>query len=327
MNWKLKAHALALLSRAPGGRKAYHFLQRSLGTNRPDTAEYVKRALEIVEMIRDAGGNPRQGIYFEIGTGWRPFLPFILYLVGAEKVISFDVNPWLNQDYAFQTYHALEEQLPCIADRLDLDLSELRKRYEDASQARDLPALLRAFHMDYRCPGDARRTALPDQSVDFVCSSNVLQHVPPGVLRDVHKESFRILRPGGLAAHRCCLSDNFSHADQSITAAHFLRFSQRQWYWMGGSGLAYQNRLRAVEVCQLLEETGFSVVNDRVRVDARSLEAIQSGRLQIHEDFARFTPDQLAASYLWLVGRRPDSPSRSHAGNGKMRRNSREKAL
>jgi len=96
---------------------------------------------------------------------------------------------------------------------------------------------------------------------------------------------------------------------------------------MGGSGLAYQNRLRAVEVCQLLEETGFSVVNDRVRVDARSLEAIQSGRLQIHEDFARFTPEQLAASYLWLVGRRPDSPSRPHAGNGKMRRNSREKAL
>jgi SAM-dependent methyltransferase len=306
MNWKLKAYVLALLSRAPGGRKAYHLLQRSLGTNKLNAAEYVSRALEIVEMIREAGANPAEGIYFEIGTGWRPFLPFLLHLVGGEKIISFDINPWLNQAYAFQTYHALESQLPTIASRLGLNLSELRERYRHASKAKDLPALLQAFHMEYRCPGDARKTALPEQSVDFVCSSNVLQHVPPDILREIHKESYRILRPGGLAVHRCCLEDNFSHADRNITKAHFLRFSQRQWYWFGGSGLAYQNRLRAVQVRESLEEAGFAVVTSRVRVDSPSLEAITSGRQPIDQDFAKFTPEELAASYLWLVGRRPN---------------------
>jgi hypothetical protein len=306
MNWKLKAHVLAILSRVPGGRKAYHFLQRSVGIDKADTTEYVRRALEIVDMIREAGGNLRNATYVEIGTGWRPFLPFILYLSGGEKIISLDINPWLNQEYAFQTWRALETQLPTMASRLGLSYSELRDRYQHASQARDLPTLLRAFHMDYRCPGDARRTALPEQSVDFVCSSNVLQHVPPDILRDIHKESYRILRPGGLAVHRCCLDDNFSHADRSITGAHFLRFSQRQWYWFGGSGLAYQNRLRAVQVRQLLEEAGFSVLTNRVRVDSPSLEAITTGRQPIHQDFAKFTPEELAASYLWLVGRRPD---------------------
>jgi SAM-dependent methyltransferase len=306
MHWKLKAHALAVLSRTPGGRKAYHFLQRSLGTNKLNAEEYVKRALEIVEMIREAGENPHQRTYFEIGTGWRPFLPFLLYLVGAEKIISVDINPWMNQSYAFETYRALESQLPSIADRLGLSFSELRDRYQQVSKPKDLADLLQAFHVDYRCPADARRTMLPDQSVDFVCSSNVMQHVPPAILRDIHKEAYRILRPGGLAVHRCCPEDHFSHADRSITAAHFLRFSQRQWRWFGGSGLAYQNRLRAVQHRNLFEQAGFSVITDRVRIDARSLEAIKSGRQQIHEDFARFTPEQLAASYLWLVGRRPD---------------------
>lgn len=36
MNWRMKAHLLAVLSRLPAGRKAYHRLQRVAGTNRLD---------------------------------------------------------------------------------------------------------------------------------------------------------------------------------------------------------------------------------------------------------------------------------------------------
>jgi SAM-dependent methyltransferase len=305
MHWKVKAHTLALLSRVPGGRKAYHLLQRSLGSHRLDPPEYVRRALEIVEMIREVGRDPQQGTYFEIGTGWRPFLPFILYLVGAEKIISVDVNPWLNQGYTFETYQALGSQLQTIAQRLGIDVSFLKERYEPASEAKSLSALLDAFHVDYRYPGDARKTGLPDASVDFVCSSNVFQHVPPDILADIHKEAFRILQPGGLAVHRFGPGDHYSHVDRSITAVHFLRFSERQWHWLGGSGLAYQNRLRAIQHQQLLEQAGFSVLTSRVRIDAPSLEAITTGRQPIHEDFAGFTPEELAASQMWLVGTRP----------------------
>src|SRR5438132_10925616 len=102
MHWKLKAHALAVLSRIPAGKSIYGALQRTLGTNQLDTNEYLSRALEIVALIRERGRDPSGGTYLEIGTGWRPFAPFLLYLLGAERIITIDINPWLNRRYALE---------------------------------------------------------------------------------------------------------------------------------------------------------------------------------------------------------------------------------
>jgi SAM-dependent methyltransferase len=305
MNWKLKAHALALLSRAPGGKRAYHYLQSQLGTNKLDVDESIRRATEVVDMIRQAGERECRSVCLEIGTGWRPFLPFILSLADAEKVITIDINRWLNNSYAQETYRALAGQLDLISNRLGLAVTGVRERYEVAAHAKDLASLLEAMRTEYRYPADARHTGLPPASVDFVCSSNVLEHVPPEVLRDIHVESMRVLRPGGLAVHRINPADHFSHADRSVTAVHFLRYSSDQWYWLGGSGLAYHNRLRSVQHQRLLEGAGFSVLSSRVRIDPRSLKEITTGRQPIHSDFVHFAPEELAADYMWLVGRRP----------------------
>ncbi|HEV2946649.1 MAG TPA: class I SAM-dependent methyltransferase [Gemmataceae bacterium] len=305
MNWKLKAHALALLSRVPGGKRAYHFLQSQLGTNKLDADESIRRAAEVVDMIRQAGERECRSVCLEIGTGWRPFLPFILCLADAEKVITIDINRWLNNSYGQETYRALAGQLGLISNRLGLAVTGVRERYQVAAHAKDLTSLLEAMRTEYRCPADARHTELLPASVDFVCSSNVLEHVSPGVLRDIHVESMRILRPGGLAVHRINPGDHFSHVDRSVTGVHFLRYSSDQWYWLGGSGLAYHNRLRSVQHQRLLEAAGFSILSSRVRIDPRSLEEITTGRQPIHSDFVHFAPEELAADYMWLVGRRP----------------------
>ena len=87
---------------------------------------------------------------------------------------------------------------------------------------------------------------------------------------------------------------------------NFLRFSEEEWRRYG-RGLAYHNRLRGVQHRQLLEEAGFKVLSDKTRVDARAVAAIESGALQVHADFARFKPEQLAAAYMWIVCQRPHS--------------------
>jgi SAM-dependent methyltransferase len=306
MNWKLKAHAMALLSRFPGGSHIYHKVQACLRSNHLPADEGVARAVEIAELIREAGGTPEDGVYVEIGTGWRPFLPFLLYLAGARRVISFDVNPWLNRAYAFETYRALADHLDTIANRLHLSPNRVRARYHRvASLANDLTSLLSAFGLEYRCPADARQTGLADQSIDFVCSSNVLEHIPPTTLRQIHHESARILRPGGLAIHRFNPGDHYSSVDASITGVHFLRYSERQWHWYGGSGLSYHNRLRCIQHRHLLEEAGFAVLIDRVRMDQHALDLLKRQKVAIHPDFARFSHEQLAADYMWVVGMRP----------------------
>jgi SAM-dependent methyltransferase len=313
MNWKLKAHTLAVLSRLPAGRAIYHSLQARLG-NQLDADESISRALEVVELIREAGSDTLRGIYVEIGTGWRPFLPFILYLIGADRVITFDVNPWLNKTYVRETYRSLGDRLPLIADRLGLNVPDLQARYQAAiSKSKDVSGLLQAFHVEYRCPADARWTELDDESVDFLCSSNVLEHIPPAILRDIHLEALRILRPGGLAVHRFDPGDHASHVDPSVTAVNFLQYSERQWRWYGGAGLAYHNRLRCVQHENLFEEAGFAILSKQVRINSRSLKAIQKGEIAVHPDFAKFRPEELAADYMWAVCQRPEQCSAEKA--------------
>jgi SAM-dependent methyltransferase len=303
----LKAHALALLSRIPGGKRLYHALQFWLGTGKLDPDEYIRRAVDVVGMIREAGRTSRGGVFLEIGTGWRPHLPFLLYLAGAERIISFDINPWLNETYALETYRALAPRLEGIAECLGLDPGEVQDRYAaTAGRATGLRGLLDAFHVQYCSPADARHTGLAGQSVDFVCSSNVLEHVPADVLQEIHRESFRVLKPGGLAVHRFDPADHYSFVDKSITAVNFLRYSEKQWRWYGGTGLAYHNRLRPPQHCRMFERVGFAILTNRVRLDRQSLEAITKGEVTIHPDFAEFSPKELAVEYMWLVCRRPD---------------------
>jgi SAM-dependent methyltransferase len=315
MNWKVKAHVMAILSRVPGGKRLYHALQSALGTNRLDAGEGVQRAVEVCQLITQAGQPLANATVLEIGTGWRPFVPFLLSVAGVKRIITLDVNPWLTQAYAFETYRALGTQLEVIARELGLDPAIVSERYEAPLRtATTLDALLAATGIEYHYPGDARQTGLAAASVDYVCSSNVLEHVPPGVLRAIHAESLRVLRPGGLVVHRFNPGDHYATTDRRLTTSNFLRYSEREWRWYGGTGLSYHNRLRCPQHREILAAAEFTILVDRVRVDQRAVESINSGALPVHPDFMRFSAAELAADYMWLVGRKPQPVSQLTPG-------------
>lgn len=303
MHWKLKAHALAVLSRIPGGRSAYHALQKQLGTNRLNLTESLGRTAELFGMIRAAGLDLEDKTVVEVGTGWRPLVPMFLYLAGARRIHTYDVNPWLDLAYVREASAAVGARLADVADRLDLDEAAVRERFAAARcQQNDLRAVLQAMRIDYHCPGDAGATGLPAQSVDAVVSTNVLEHVYPHDLRRIHLESKRILAPGGVAAHRVDVSDHFVAVDQGITAGNFLQFSPAAWNWYGGSGLSYHNRLRCSDQVRLMEEAGLHVAENRTRVHEPTLCAIQDGTLPVDAAFAGYADEDLAGSFLWMTG-------------------------
>ncbi|MCA9081871.1 MAG: class I SAM-dependent methyltransferase, partial [Planctomycetaceae bacterium] len=245
MNWKHKANLLAVLSRVPLGHKAYHWLQRVAGTNRLQLDRDLNRALELVELTLEADGHVEGSHILEVGTGWRPLVPMVFFLLGAERIVTVDVNPWLTLKYAEETRQALGSRLEIIAKRGHVPLEDMRQRYTQAmSQSGSLADILAGFNIEYQYPGDARCTGLPDASMDLVISSNVLEHIPYEIQLDIHRESNRILRAGGLAVHRFNPQDHYSTVDSTITNGNFLRYSAAQWHWYGGSGLAYHNRLR-----------------------------------------------------------------------------------
>ena len=305
MNWKYKAHALAALSRVPGGRSLYHGLQRVAGTNRLQLDRDLERAFELVDLIFEADGEIEGKQVFEIGTGWRPFVPFVMALAGAKRVITVDVNPWLTSAYACETWRALESRLPEIAARCRVPEQEIVQRYRSVpSTACTLESVFVPLRIQYDCPADARDTQLPARSMDIILSSNVLEHIPADVQRDIHKESFRLLKTGGLSAHRFNPQDHYSTIDSKITNGNFLQFSEKQWRWYGGTGLAYHNRLRSPEYRELFQQAGFEITVFRERTDQRTLDAIRSGALTVDECFSRFTPEELAVDYIWMANRK-----------------------
>ena len=320
MHWRTKAHILAILSRIPAGSALYHTLQRLGGTNRLSPCEGVGRALELVGLIDEAGGRLEGSVVLEVGTGWRPFVPMIFHLLGAERIISLDINPWLNRGYALETAKVLEGQLPRIATAARVDLELLQSRYRQAmAEQGSLPNILAAWGIDYRYPADARATDLPERSVDIVVSSNVLEHIPLEIQRDIHRESLRILVPGGLMAHRYNPGDHYAEGGKgTVHTANFLQFSPRDWHWYGGSGLAYHNRLRATDYDAMFASIGCEVRVRRTRVDERALEHLRAGRPALHADYARYSLEDLATDYMWLVAAKqvdaektPCTPERS----------------
>jgi SAM-dependent methyltransferase len=322
MNWRRKARVLSVLGAIPFGSVFYHAGQRWLGTNRLDAGESVRRALDLVAMLREASRDPAGCDYLEIGTGWRPFVPVVLYLAGARRGITVDVNRWMTAAYARETCLAAGGHLEVIAAQLGIPLDLVARRYRELSRHLDaIPALrfggtralagiMRALEVEYRCPFDAGDTGLPPARLDFVLSSNVLEHVPPQTLAKIHRESWRVLKPGGLLAHRFNPQDHASHVDVRVTGANFVQFSDAEWRRCDGGRLGYHNRLRCVEHREMLERAGYRILVDRRRADARALAEIESGRLRVDPRFARFTPRELTEEYMWVVAERPTgSPS------------------
>lgn len=303
MNWRLKARLLVLLERVPGGSAAYTRIQDLKAARGHDADEMLGRSLDLMALYAEAGGPMPPGVCVEIGTGWNPWVPLLLRLAGARRILTLDVNPWLSHATAVATTRSLHERVERVADVVRRDPAALRAELTPLLATRTLAEWLSASAIEYRCPGDARHLDLPASSVDVVLSSNVLEHVAATDLSTMHAESLRILRSGGLAVHRFNPQDHFAGGDRSITGANFLQFSTDAWHRLGGDGLAPHNRLRCVQHAALVTAVGMDVVVSRTRADQRAERAIESGELVVHPDFARFTPKELTDDYMWLAAR------------------------
>jgi hypothetical protein len=303
-SWKVKALLLGLASRAPGGTAVYRRIQDIQAQRRPDADQMLERALDLAALYRDGGGTIEGRDFLEVGTGWCPWVPLVLMAGGARGVVTLDVNPWLSHRTAVKTTRALLARTGRVAERLQLDARRIERLLGSAAAAGSLDAWMAATGIRYLALTDMCKAALPAESCDGVLSSNVLEHVPPDGLSAIHRESARVLRQGGLIAHRFNPQDHFSFTDRTITGANFLQFSQAEWRWLGGAGLAYHNRLRCPQHRRLIEDAGFEVTHRRTRPDPAAKQAIETGRLKVHADFAGMSPAELTDDYMWVVARK-----------------------
>lgn len=211
----------------------------------------IQQAFEYADLLLPAyfsafqkSGASIEGLSFlEIGPGPEFGVQLILASMGAKITLA---DPYLAQwdpDFHPVLYQMLSEKWPDAS-------RELKKAV--AGQSHEATSLVLV-----REPAEALNS-VPDESMDFVYSNAVLEHVVD--MRRVAHELARVSKVGAWSAHQIDWRD---HRDFSRPLEHlilrdedFLRAAEAaNWKFEFG------NRLRSIEFRALFEEAGFEVID------------------------------------------------------------------
>lgn len=273
ISWQVKIAAKLVLSRIPIGYK----LWQHLGLFKHGAMEQPEYAYGVFKAHFDRAFFPRRTgdfIALELGPGDTLFSAMIAYAFGASGVYLVDVGPFARDDlnpYQAMATYLLKMGLPVpgMANLTSLD------------------ELLAGCAAQYMTSGLSSLRTIPDQSVDFVWSQAVLEHIRKAEFLDTMRELRRVIRNDGVCSHRVDLKD---HLDGAL---NHLRFSDRLWEadFMANSGF-YTNRIRYSEMLQLFRQSDFKV--EVINVDR--WDSLPTPRAKLAADFRHLPDDELCVS-------------------------------
>ena len=285
MDWKAKALTQAVLASVPGGGAVNYLLQR-LNARRRGIGSIRRRMAEVSEAVGtlDRLHLIKGSVVVEVGTGWDALPTLCLSGAGAARVHTYDNVRHLKLDLARGVARHAESLWPSLG-RL--------------ANAQSLSSFLRMGRISYAAPGDARRTGLPDNSVDIFFSYAVLEHVRPEAARGLIAEARRVLKPGGVFYALIGLHDHFHNFDPSCRKVNFLRYSERQWRVIGQNRLAYHNRLRERDFLTMLGDA--EIVHRRAETDPGDVAWLAGQSLP--PQMRGYSAEELAVSRTELIVR------------------------
>lgn len=311
MHWKLKAKIQNAVSLLPSSLsyEVYYWIQRHFGGLRRLDPGRLATGIETWKRIQEQGYTPSGKVFLEVGTGKVPLVPLAYWLMGAKRIITIDLNPYLKEELIAESLRYISDNqgevfslFGSLVDKTRFDeLLEFGRKSEIAASE-----FLDLCQMNYIAPGDAADTGLPDQSIDFHTSHAVFEHIPPSVLRKILKEGNRIIRNNGLFINLIDYSDHFSYSDKNISRMNFLQYSDDAWERYAGNRYMYMNRLRHDDFIELFESVGHRIVEASPNIDQRSLEFLRSGNLHLSERFSSKPEEVLACATAWIITQKHD---------------------
>jgi SAM-dependent methyltransferase len=240
MPWYLKVLAKIVLARLPFGYEVF----RGLGVFRHgdmDSKDYAINVFRVHHQRAVERGLGRSFVALEIGPGDSVASAILAMGAGASEVILVDSGPFAVRDMSLYRAVATAGREHGFAIPATLSFN-------------NLDALLDSCNARYLATGLDAFNEVKSETVDFIWSHAVLEHVRLAQLPDLIAASFRVLKPGGTASHRVDLRDHLGGGLNN------LRFAERVWEskFMFGSGF-YTNRVRLSEMMELFRDVGFKI--------------------------------------------------------------------
>ena len=260
MNWKAKAFAFNTFDRMPLGREAYYFVQRHVTKTVPRvlsptayTARWFLEHSKVLEHHSLGRGLGAMSL-FEFGAGWDLYGNCVAWCLGVERQTVYDLTRWAKPDQINIVLKHLQNEPPPGAVRVPAAMLPTSGPFE--------AGLKRSYGISYVAPNDAGATGLPSGSFDVVCTTSVLEHIPPDQIARIMKECHRLLPSGAVMSHVVDYSDHFAHSDPMITPYNFLSMDDKTWRRFN-PGIHFQSRLRHSDYAKLFETAGFRVLSAR----------------------------------------------------------------
>jgi SAM-dependent methyltransferase len=294
-DWRLKAAAQKVLSAVPGGYGLNYRLQRAVGSFPLSDREIdfgIRLATTHVANFVRYGSRPLpEARTFEFGAGWDLHIPLMLSALGARHQIVVDIRDHLRPELVDDTVRRLPDHRPDTLGEWEPPRPpagvELRRW------------LLEEAGIDFRAPCDARATGLPDGSIDLITSTATLEHIPPDDILRILVECRRLLAPGGIVSCNIDYGDHYSYFDNTLGPYHFLTFPERRWRWLN-SDMQFQNRMRHSQYLDMVEEAGFTVIDEsRSGGSADDIAVVEA--LDLAEPFDRMDPADVAVQSSFLT--------------------------
>lgn len=307
MRWKLKATIQNSISLLPDSvsNAAYYWMQRRFGgLKNINPTDRLIGAIGTWKQIKASGYDPLGKVFFEIGTGRVPMVPVAYWLMGAEKTITVDLNPYLKaeltNDCIQYIAHNKAEVIEFFGELLDNNRFEQLMQFNNQSDF-SMEALFGLCGIEYFSPADASQLPLAAECIDIYTSYNVFEHIPTTVLQNILKEGNRVIKPNGLFAHRIDYSDHFANADPSISAINFLQYSDAEWAKYADNGYMYMNRLRHDDFLQLFEAAAQAIVTITPTVSQDCLALLTRGDFPLDAKFKEKSTELLAITGTWIT--------------------------
>ena len=220
-------------------------------------------------------------VIMEIGPGDSLFSMVYSRIYTKEKFYFLDVNDFAskNLNLYFKLQKNLEKEKP--------NLKILKKPFKD------FDGLLCFYNAEYLTSGIESLKKIEDNSVDYIFSHSVIEHVRKYELDSLIDQMYRVLRPKGVISHNINYKD---HLDESLNN---LRFSENLWEsnFFARSGF-YTNRLPAVEIHSLFKKKGFKLTYENFG----KWEKLPINRNKINKIFNKFSDEELAIPTSSLLG-------------------------
>jgi len=260
------------------GYYLYHTLQNKLSKSTISLKiREAESSLQTIKTILDKNNVSLQNAnIIEIGSGWVPLIPYLLILKGkAKRVDTYDINEHFNPTEIEHINHYYNVQQTTIS-----------KKYK----------LLENVHYHPKTnviDGDLSQA-------DIVLSRFVLEHVPPGIIKQIHENFAKKLKSGSYVLHLISPSDHRSYSDSSLSLVDFLQYSQKEWDAIQ-TKFDYHNRLRLPQYLEILGEH-FEIIHlehDNSKPGTNAYDKFKKVRL--HQDFSNYSETEITAGSINIL--------------------------